>query len=237
MSIPKFAMIKDYLIQKIERGDMEPGQRVPSENQLAEQFSVSRMTARKALREMADQGFLVRTQGLGSFVADARPMSSMLEIRNIADEIRSRGHRYDCEVIELAAKSASGQIAILLELPEGAEVFYSQLLHLENDAPVQLEQRYVNPLFAPEYLEQDFKQQTPNVYLREVAPLSEADHIVEAVCVTEAVAKHLGINVQEPCLKITRRTFSKVRVEQGAVSVAYLTHPGSRYRLGGHLDF
>jgi GntR family histidine utilization transcriptional repressor len=164
-------------------------------------------------------------------------MSSMLEIRNIADEIRSRGHRYDCEVIELAAKSASGQIAILLELPEGAEVFYSQLLHLENDAPVQLEQRYVNPLFAPEYLEQDFKQQTPNVYLREVAPLSEADHVVEAVCVNEAVAKHLNINTQEPCLKITRRTFSKVRVEQGAVSVAYLTHPGSRYRLGGHLDF
>ena len=65
-----------------------------------------------------------------------------------------------------------------------------------------------------------------------VAPLTEADHVVEAILPDEFTCKYLKINKTEPCLRLTRRTFSR----EGAVSFAYLTSAGSRYRLGGHLN-
>ncbi len=93
MAQPRYAQIKSHLLQQIEQGELPPGTKVASENRLSEQFGVSRMTAKRALDDLADAGFLIRSQGLGTFVADSRPMSSMLQIRNIADEIRERGHQ------------------------------------------------------------------------------------------------------------------------------------------------
>ncbi|TQV78883.1 histidine utilization repressor [Exilibacterium tricleocarpae] len=233
MATPRFALIKDHIVHQIAQGDLAPGDRVPSENQLVSQFQVSRMTARRALHELADAGVLVRTQGLGSFVADRRPISSLVEIRNIAEEIQSRGHHYSCQVLALSADPADPQQAAWLGLDSAATLYQSTIVHSENRRPLQYEQRYINPAFAPEYLEQDFTQLTPNAYLSQVAPLTEADHVVEAVCAPAAIARHLDMDAQAPCLKVSRRTWS----QRGVVSFAYLYHPGGRYRLGDHLNF
>ena len=72
---PRYQVIKNHLLEQIEAGVLVPGTRVASENQLSQQFQVSRMTARRALKELSDAGYLFRSQGLGTFIADARPMS------------------------------------------------------------------------------------------------------------------------------------------------------------------
>ncbi len=233
MTIPRFAQIKEFLIGQIEQGVLMPGDQVPSENQLLEQFSVSRMTARRALQELSDEQILVRTQGLGTFVADSRPMSSLLEIRNIADEIGARGHQYSCELLFLDVIETSPQQAIDLSVPEQSQIFSSILLHCENGLPLQYEDRLVNPTLVPDYLKQNFLLQTPNAYLSKVAPMTEADHVVEALCVDKNIASALEIAEEQPCLKVGRRTWSKL----GVVSFARLYYPGNRYRLGGHLNF
>ncbi len=232
-SRPRYRVIRDHLLEAIESGRLGPGDRVPSENELVGQFSVSRMTARRALQELADAGFLLRTQGLGTFVADSRPMSSMLEVRNIADEIAERGHRHDCRVLALESVAASEDLGHYFELAAGDRLYHSVLLHRENGVPIQHEDRYVNPACAPDYLAQDFTGVTPNVYLSDVAPLAEADHVVEATTAEPAVAAALGIAPTTPCLRVTRRTFSRRTV----VTLARLTYPGTRYRLGSHLSF
>ena len=237
MSEPRYEIIKQHLLSQIEQGELAPGTKVASENQLSQQFSVSRMTARRALDELSDAGFLFRSQGLGTFVADNRPMSSMLEIRNIADEIRQRGHQCTVEVIALDEVPANEQQAGWLGLAQPQKVFHSVLVYYENDQAIQFEDRMVNPLLVPDYLQQDFTATTPNEYLSKVAPLTEADHIVEAVLPGDMadypVARHLNISDDTPCLKVLRRTYSR----QGVVSVATLIHPGDRYRLGSHIHF
>ena len=67
MSIPQYARIKTALRERIEHGELSPGDRVPSENQLLAEFAVSRMTARRALLELADEGLLQRIQGPVSY--------------------------------------------------------------------------------------------------------------------------------------------------------------------------
>ncbi|WP_404400642.1 histidine utilization repressor [Idiomarina seosinensis] len=229
----KFSSIKQHLYQKIESGEWPENHPVSSENALAQQFSVSRMTARRALQELADEGLVVRTQGAGTFVAPIKSQTSFMAIRNIADEIRARGHDYQAQVHTLREQQASSQIADALGLLPGDTVSHSLITHFENDIPVQCEERYVNPQLVPDYLKQDFTTITPHEYLCMVTPLTEASHQIEAVMPSAATCQLLSIERSEPCLRIVRRTWSA----GGIVSYAVLTHPGSRFKLGGHLHF
>ena len=233
MALAKFAEIKQFILARIEAGEWEENARVPSENQLTEMFNCSRMTARRALTELVEAGILERTQGLGTFVAGLKSQSSLLNIRNIADEIKERGHGYSVKQLELTQIEAIAPIAIALELEVGSPVFYSVLIHCEQGLPLQLEERFVNPHLIPDYLSQNFTQQTPHEYLSQVAPLTEARHTVEAIIANEQIQQRLEISATEPCLQIIRRTWSR----KGVVSFARLVHPGSKFRLGGHLTF
>ncbi|MCC2617483.1 histidine utilization repressor [Aestuariibacter halophilus] len=231
--LPRYTQIKLALLDAIEDGTMGPGDQVPSENQLALQHQVSRMTARRAVTELVEEGILMRTQGLGTFVSDHRPMSSMLEIRSIRDEVIQRGHRYASSILHLDSVIANEALARWLDVGIGDVVFHSIIVHSENGQPIQYEERWVNPRWAPDYLQQDFSQQTANHYLNLVAPLTQADHSVEAMLPEAHIAQALQITAADPCLKISRRTYSA----RGVVSHAVLYHPGNRYRLGGHLNF
>lgn len=229
----KFTVIKEYICQNIESGAWQQHSKVPSENELAEQFSVSRMTARRALQELTEQGLLVRTQGSGTFVATFKSQSSALEIRNIADEIHERGHEHQALQLQLTTIDVTEELAILLGMKQGERAFYSEVLHLENKQPIQLEQRVVNPQLVPNYLQQDFVNITPHEYLSNEAPLTEATHEIEAVLAAPENCKLLEIAPSTPCLQVKRRTWSS----HGVVSLATLTAPGDKYRLGSHLTF
>ncbi|MDO7083558.1 histidine utilization repressor [Pseudocolwellia sp. AS88] len=232
-SAAKFTVIKQFICQKIESGLWQQNKKVPSENELAEQFSVSRMTARRALQELTEQGVLVRSQGAGTFVATFKSQSSILEIRSIADEIFERGHQHRSETITLEKVDVSNELAILLNVSPSDSVYYSELLHFENDEPIQLEQRYVNSTLVPDYIKQDFNLITPHEYLTLEAPLTEATHEIEAILASQSVAEKLKIDNTKPCLQVKRRTWSS----NGVVSLAILTSPGDKYRLGSRLVF
>lgn len=224
---PLYAGVKQMILDRIQSGEWPPKYRVPSENQLVLELGVSKMTANRALRELASEGALVRIQGVGSFVAERKGSSTLFEVRNIAEEIADRGHVHEAKVIVLAEETASPDVADALELDIGAAVFHSLIVHSENGVPVQIEDRFVNPAAAPDYLGQDFSNMTPNAYLMAAAPLSGSEHVVEAAMPQGWECKLLTILKTEPCLSIRRRTWSGKIV----VSTARLVYPGHRYRL------
>ena len=231
--VAKFEQIKKYILSQIETGQWQENDLVPSENKLAKDFSVSRMTARKALEELSVRGVVTRTKGAGTFVGSLKSQGSMCEIRDIADEIKERGHDYQAILIEINEIDAIPPIAIALGVEIGSTVYHSVIVHNENGKPVQVEERFVNKELIPEYLEQDFNQCSPHEYLAKVAPLTEARHTIEAVAPTEQVCEWLQLYNEEPCLQLIRRTSSK----HGVVCFARIIYPGSSYRLGGQLTF
>jgi GntR family histidine utilization transcriptional repressor len=220
--------VKDHVRAGIRSGKWKSGDRVPSEHDLVAALGVSRMTVNRALREMADQGELVRIAGVGTFVGEEKPQSGLLRVASIADEIRARGHEYVCEVVRVSREAASVEIAAALGLTAGDAVFHSVCVHRENRLPVQLEDRYVNPKAAPAFILQDFRRTPPSEYLLKTVPLDEVEHVVDAVRPKKAEAALLKVKPKEPCLVLTRRTWS------GGTPVTFVrcVHPGSRYRLG-----
>jgi GntR family transcriptional regulator, histidine utilization repressor len=226
---PLYLRVKRHILDNIDSGKWGISTRVPSENEIVKSFGVSRMTANRALRELRDEGILVRIAGVGSFVADRQAHAHPLEIRSIADEIRGRGHVHRTEIVSLERIRAVAQLAEDFGIAPRSELYCSVIVHFENDRPIQLEDRCVLPKLAPDYLKMDFNQITPYDYLIEVAPLQEAEHLLRAVMPDERTRKLLTMKRDEPCLAVIRRTWTAGQI----ASVARLYYPGSRYEMSG----
>lgn len=227
MSQPRYLQIKQYLNEKIQTRTWPVGYKIPTEIELADEFSVSRMTANKAIKELVTDGLLKRTPRLGTFVCHKKAESPLMEIRNIAVEVRQRGHHYNSKVIKKEEVIARDNIALKIGVRNDSAVYFTQIVHYENDIPIQLEERWVNPLFVKDYLKQDFRIQTPNEYLVQVCPLSDIEHSVEAIIPNNRISELLSMDNKTPCLLLNRRTWS----ENKLISVALLYHPGDRYKL------
>ncbi len=224
-----YEQVKDHITNKIKSGAWPPDTRVPSENQLAKEFSVSRMTVNRALRELSHLGHIVRIQGVGTYVAKPKPMTALFEIISIDEEIKNNGNIYSCDVHLLQKENAHPELALSMEIAPGAPVYHSIVVHKSNGSPVMLSDRYVNPLSVPDYLKQDFTNITPSNYLLSIAPVSEVEHIVEAVLPDNMTMRLLKISCSGPCLVLHRKTWDGHKV----VTHSKMTYPGSTYRLGG----
>jgi GntR family histidine utilization transcriptional repressor len=226
---PLYLQVKQHILGNIGSGKWGTSSRVPSENEIVKSFGVSRMTANRALRELRDEGVLVRIAGVGSFVADRHAHAHPLQIRGIDAEIRERGHVHRAQIVSLERIRAVAELAEDFGVSAGTELYCSAIVHFENERAIQLEDRYVLPKLAPEYLHLDFKRTTPHEYLTRAAPLEEAEHVLRAEMPDERTRKLLAMKKGEPCLVVIRRTWTSDQI----ASVARLYHPGSRYQLSG----
>ncbi len=224
-----FEKIKLSVIKEIESGNLRPDDKIPSETQLAKTFSASRMTANRALKELTEEGRIVRVQGVGSFVARPKPDAALLEIKSIATEIKEWGGVHSSKILVLQEEIVPIHIAKKMKLKVEDTIYHSIIVHKDRGKPVQYSERFINPKVAPEYLKQDFKKITPSEYLLEVAPVQEAEHIIEAVNSNSKVQKYLKIKPGEPCISLKRRTWSFDMVATYSVLIS----PGSRYKLVG----
>ena len=227
--LPLYRQVKEYIVGKINGGIMQPGMKIESEAELVASLNVSRMTVNRALRELAAEGKILRIQGKGTFVAEKKPQSALLEIKSIAREICERGGSYSCTVHLLQEEKAKPSIAAAMELEPYAEIFHSIIVHKDNNVPIQLGCRYIHPKVAPKYLEQDFTQTTVSQYLLNLAQVTGAEHVIEALIPDSWIRDLLEINAAEPCLALYRKTW----VDDKIVTYSTFYYPGSRYTLGG----
>ena len=227
MAAPRYQRVKEHILARIQSGELVPGNRVPSENELVDALKVSRMTANRALRELSEAGILDRVPGVGTFVKEPQARASLMELRNIADEITARGHQHMARIISRETVKAHAAIAEEFELPPDSLLHHIVILHHENGLPVQLEERHVNLALAPDFATQDFTRITPTQWLVENLPVDELEHTVEAQMPKPQRARILNINTDEPCLCLHRRSWSGGRI----VTVADLIYPASRYAL------
>ncbi|NNG00505.1 MAG: histidine utilization repressor [Desulfobacteraceae bacterium] len=230
--VPLYQQVKNYIESRIQEGTFRPDERIPSENELVALLGISRMTINRALRELTADGKLVRTQGVGTFVARPKAQSALVDIKSIAQEIRERGGRHSCRVFLLREETAEPDMAAAMGLDQGARVFHSILVHRDGDVAMQLAERFVNPKLAPDYLKQDFTRITPAEYLLAVAPVSEAEHVIEAVLPDDQARQLLAIGKYEPCLVLYR----KIWAGNCLATSNRFVYPGSRYRIGGRFS-
>jgi GntR family histidine utilization transcriptional repressor len=228
---PAYSHIKRWVTECIGSGRWREGDQVPSEAELVGLFKVSRMTAHRALRELTAEQLLRRVQGSGTFVAAPKLAATLLAVRSIREEILARGHLHSAEVLVLQRMRLDAT-GVPLPMRAGSTVFHSRVLHREDGAPIQLEDRWVNPAAAPLYLQQDFSREPPGEYMMRTAPLPRAEYSIEAQSASRPVARLLKLKPGEPCLVLSRTTWSNGL----PASFARFFHPGTRYSFAGTIE-
>ena len=152
MTTPLYLNIGEQL--SVEVSQMQPGDRLPKERELAERFAVSRMTVRQALSLLADQGRVYSVRGHGTFVAQPH-VAKDATLASFTEDMLARGLVPGSRLLGAAEVPAPAAVARALELPEGAPTFRIERLRLADNVPMCLETVNLPARLFPQLLDAD----------------------------------------------------------------------------------
>lgn len=147
--IPLYVQIRDSLRQQIEQGLLEQGQKLPSEDELAAEFGVSRMTVRQGLASLVDEGLLYRKHGTGTFVSNSNVERDHRRLTNFFESCRLGGKVPGARVTQFEIISVSQPVAEALNLTPGDPVIRITTLRTMNSKPVTLHDAYLPAVLFP----------------------------------------------------------------------------------------
>lgn len=155
---PLFFQLYQHLKQRIEDRHYQPGDLLPSETSLIDQYSVSRTTVRKAVQKLVHEGFVYTVHGKGTFVADALITQDLPSLTSFSHDVDRKGREPGREVLQLETISSSKQIASKLQISPGEEVLHVNRLLFVDQEPVSLGYTYI-PVSAIAPYQDEFSSQ------------------------------------------------------------------------------
>jgi GntR family transcriptional regulator len=212
--IPLYYQLKQLLAERITKGEWHPGDMLPTEEQLQEQYGLSRTTVRQALRELELEGLISRHRGRGTFVSRPKISHSPDPHFNLTAYLTEEGMRPGWQVISAGWIPAIGEVAERLSCKAGQRVYQLRRLRLANDEPIGYHNAHVIPALGEIIDESRLDRGGSLDYLRSTGQLEQsyANRTIEAILASDEVARHLNINKGSPILRIRRRVFNSAGV-------------------------
>jgi GntR family transcriptional regulator len=232
--LPYYQQIYDILRAKIDRGDWSPGDMIPPESELIDQYEVSRITVRQVLDMLVNEGLIYRERGRGSFVAHPTLEQTMNRIVSFTEDMHQRGFIPGTRVISAQLIPASLDIAEKLHVEPGETLARIERLRTADGEPMSIEESYLVHRYCPSVLQHDYSTQP----LREILDrdyairLVYAKQVIRAIQASQEIAGLLKIKSNSPLLFIERVTYS-----QGEIPVEFLRvyYRADRYSLYNEL--
>jgi GntR family histidine utilization transcriptional repressor len=219
--------IRAEIEHRILSGEWRPGDRIPFEHELKAQHGCARMTVNKAMASLAEAGLIVRRRRAGSFVAQPRIQSVILEIPDIQAEIVARGEDYGLKLLARRRRRPLAKRADEKALAGKGDLLALRCLHLANGRPFALEDRLISLAAVPEAEHIDFASESPGTWLLGHVPWTQAEHRITAINADRDVAATLDIELRDACLALERRTW---RASEHITQVRQI-FPGTHYDL------
>ena len=244
-TLPAYQRIKNAILDNIHSGKWQAGNAISTEMALATEFGVSRMTVNRALKELSEERVLERRQGSGTFVAQQQFNHTFVEVRNIAEDLKSANRDYEAKVVSKRAVTASlldDELRRKFGIDEMATVTHTdasdapilyevKIIHIADGEPIQFEERWVDAEKVPHFIDQDFTVVNTSDYLVAKIPLESGSYTIRALAAPVEVADVLQIAPQSPTLVLHRQTYSAGQV----VTFVKMWHAGDRYQFSGEL--
>lgn len=212
---PLYKSVADRLLIQIDKGDLKPNERIPSESELGRIYSVGRNTVRHAISELANRGVLTTVQGVGTFVADHRLTKTAEFLYGFTQEMQNRGKQVSSKILEADIISADTLLSRRLQIQLGSEVVFLNRLRFMDGEPSAIERAYLPHELCPGILDYDFRTDSlygtlSNVYDKKP---DHAEQEIEASLATPEVARLLELTPPAVVLVFHRET----RLADGSV--------------------
>lgn len=204
---PLYAQLKQQLLEEIQGGRFLPGEPIPAETQLTDEYAVSRATVRQAISELVNEGVLVRKQGKGTFVHKPKIETNLQHLYSFSQSIREKGLQPVSRIIEFEAVLPKPDVAAALNMEEGKLVYKIVLLRYADDEVIMVETTYL-PFDLYEGLSQVAIEERQSLYaVLESEYKLKLNHAIESfepVVTDDFVSRLLGVPKASPALFLER---------------------------------
>lgn len=213
----KHRRLRDHLLNLIDT-QLSPHDRLPTERDFAEAFSVSRMTARRALQQLVTEGRVYRVQGAGTFVAEI-PITKGDELTSFSEDMRRRGLKPGSVTLTTETVHADSEVSFALGVSPGDPVVHIERVRTANDIPMCIENSYLPCSIVP-HLPRDLVSLYG--YLTDELKIipARAHQYLRAAVVSERQAELLHVAPFSAALVVERTTYdNRNRLIERAVSI------------------
>jgi GntR family transcriptional regulator len=209
-SIPSYLQVANALKSEILEGRLRPGGRLPSEAELVDRSKLSRITVRKGIDVLENEGWVIRKQGLGTFVQDAANQD-LSKVKTITEVLLEQCVNPRVKVLKFDSTIAPEQVRIIFRLKAKEKILYIERLFLDDTRPIARLQNYL-PLALRKHAEALRREGVPSVTTYSIwektlgVRITGVTYTLRAAKGDHSDAKILGLKFGEPVLILERVT-------------------------------
>ena len=203
---PLYHQLKRMIVEKIESGDWKPGDRIASENELKNQFGISRNTVQRAIDELVQEGILERKQGRGTFVTRPKIEQSLTSFYSFSRVMADQGLEPKDIILDIEIIPATKKIADRLQINERDDVYALRRLRCANNEPIILETSYLPKKLISTMDKNELSEHSLYGFLQTVHNIIvvKAKESFEPVLSKQDESGLLQIKENAPCLLLDR---------------------------------
>lgn len=205
---PIYIQIRDILVEDIESGKLSPGDSIPSERNLAEIYNVSRVTIRKCISIMVDEGYLTKSRGKPPVVATPEARHPLKNLLGVAEEFASTDKNIKVKLLSKGYTKITKEVKENLQSKEGKEMYEFSRLILKNDIPLVLNYSYVSSEIGKLVETLDLRSDKVFAYFENCGyKMTHAQQEISADLCEQPEADLLDYKVGSPIIKVHRVTY------------------------------
>ena len=151
-SKPLYLQVKADIKNRILSKQYMPGDKLPTENELSDQYNVSKITIRKAIQNLSDEGYVNKVQGKGTFINFKKDKLYLNKTSGFKESLSSLGHASRHDIIQASFLNADEDIAEKLMIPMGTKVVYIERLVWQDNEPIAIDKIYIEDARFPDFI-------------------------------------------------------------------------------------
>lgn len=228
--LPLYAQLKAALTAAISRGELAPGDRLPSQRELCRLYGMSHMTVRRAINDLLHDGTIYAIPSKGTFVAEKKQVAESGPLVSFTDDMARLGMHSSSVVLESRLIGASAILAQALGVAASTPLVYLRRLRLADGEPMAIQSSHLPHAICPGLLEHDLERGSLFAVLRTVygLRLTGSSTTIEAAVADPLEAELLGLSMPAALLTTEQITF----LDDGrAIELVRSAYRGDRYRL------
>lgn len=227
--LPFYAQVRDALRQQILEGALQPHQKMPSESQMIDSFGVSRITIRRALHELENEGLIFGVSGKGTFVSKPKAFQDLTHLQSFGEAMQEHGYETFSKVISLKELRPSERVAEQLKVKRTEKVSEIKRVRYLNREPVSVETSYFPEAIGRRLVKEDLSSKDIFLILENDLGivLGNAELVVGVHVADELQARLLGVESGSPMLHFERLTSS---AGGDPISYEHLYHRGDTFK-------
>ena len=230
---PKYITVKQEIKDMLDKGELEANARFPSEKELMESYSVSRITIRRAIEELVHEGYLYKLQGKGTYVKPDKKRQDLISITSCTEDMLRLGMTPSRKVITSKIIAADKKRQDRLQLAEGEQVFLLERIYYADDEPINFTSAYLPCKLFRELEKYDFSGDSLYRVLEEEygVRITRAERTLEAVIAYDEIREYLNVDAGTPLILFHCITYGKIKEKEYPIETFKCYYRSDRFKF------